>query len=226
MHIIKSLLLLGLSTTSLAAEQHLSEHGGQIYQKTLFETEWVQRDQQGIWRSELESWIGTDEHRLFIQAHQEKPESAQTHYNIQAMYSRLLDDFWDIQFGARYREAPDTHATWDAVFGLNGLAPYFIETKAYVYVAEQQHIGFSLELERDFLVTQDWVLQPYLELDTVLHSQQTNSKHGIQQSEFGLEARYIANKKIVPFVKIASQYVYNHQEQQHLLYGTGLQLHF
>ncbi len=49
-----------------------------------------------------------------------------------------------------------------------GLAPYFFETQAYLYGGENNFWGASLEVERDFLLTQKLITQPYLEADVYL----------------------------------------------------------
>ncbi len=46
--------------------------------------------------------------------------------------------FWDVQAGVRYSEDKNNRNSnrIDGVIGLLGLAPYFFETKAYLYGGE------------------------------------------------------------------------------------------
>jgi hypothetical protein len=55
---------------------HRREHGGQIYQATKLDNQWrLDKHGQGEFNTELETWIGTDQNKLFIKAHSEKSES-------------------------------------------------------------------------------------------------------------------------------------------------------
>ena len=122
-------------------------------------------------KTELESRIGTDENRLFIKGHIHKAESEQADYDIAALYSRAISDFWDVQAGVRYRyteRQPEQQEQLDAMLGLHGLAPYFFETDAYLYAGKDQQLSFNLKSERDLLVTQKLILQPYIESELVL----------------------------------------------------------
>ncbi len=73
---------------------HRREHGGQIYQATKLDNQWrLDKHGQGEFNTELETWIGTDQNKLFIKAHREKSESEKADYAISALYSRNIADF-------------------------------------------------------------------------------------------------------------------------------------
>lgn len=73
---------------------HRREHGGQIYQATKLDNQWrLDKHGQGEFNTELETWIGTDQNKLFIKAHSEKSESEKADYAISALYSRNIADF-------------------------------------------------------------------------------------------------------------------------------------
>lgn len=58
-----------------AEHSHHNEHGGQIYQSTSLENAWaVDEDGKGSVSTELKTWVGTDENKIFIKAHVEKAE--------------------------------------------------------------------------------------------------------------------------------------------------------
>lgn len=228
------------STNQPSHSNHEKEHGGQIYQRGVFENQWVlDKKGKGQFSSELESWIGSDENKVYLKGHLNKAESAPENFDISAMYSRNVADFWDVQAGLRYRY-DQAHSSdkdqVDAVFGIQGLAPYYFETNAYVYVGQDQHISFALELERDFLLTQKLILKPYLDMTIIVKDESDYAKKtGFNQTQFGLETRYEINKRFMPFVDIA--YVYDRgeksqmggveaQKQADWMYGAGLRLRF
>ena len=190
---------------------HRREHGGQIYQATKLDNQWrLDKHGQGEFNTELETWIGTDQNKLFIKAHSEKSESEKADYAISALYSRNIADFWDAQVGLRYRsEAFEAHRqeAVDAAFGLHGLAPYFFETDAYVYVGKDQHVSLSLETERDILLTQKLITQPYLKADVLIRDESDNAKKtGLSSLQTGVQTRYEISKKVMPFIDVAYRY--------------------
>lgn len=221
---------------------HLKEHGGQIYQQTTLETKWQRNDNdegQGALKSELETRIGTDENKIFIKVHADKVESHQTEYDAKLLYSRNVADFWDLQVGLRYRNDPNRKIDQDqvdAVFGLHGMAPYFFETDAYLYIGQDRQVSFNLETERDLLITQKLIVQPYLDMNIVLSDDSNYAKkNGLNSVQVGVETRYEINKKVMPFMDLAYGYNKGVQEtawqkssssENELFYGVGIRFKF
>ena len=219
---------------------HRREHGGQIYQATKLDNQWrLDKHGQGEFNTELETWIGTDQNKLFIKAHREKSESEKANYAVSALYSRNIADFWDAQVGLRYRsEAFEAHRqeAVDAAFGLHGLAPYFFETDAYIYVGQDQHVSLSLETERDILLTQKLITQPYLKADVLIRDESDNAKKtGLSSLQTGVQTRYEISKKVMPFIDVAYRYEKGDREtsrqvatssESGWLYGAGITFKF
>jgi copper resistance protein B len=220
-------------------DDHLKEHGGQIYQVTKLENAWiVDEDGKGKLGTKLETLIGTDENRLFIEANSEKSESNDPKYAVSALYSRNVAPFWDVQAGVRYSEDKNNSSSdrVDGVIGILGLAPYFFETQAYLYGGENNFWGASFELERDFLLTQKLITQPYIEADLVLNDDSNYaSKNGLSELKTGLKTRYEITKRIKPFVDVAYQYEKGQKltslqqasnSEKGWLYGAGIEFVF
>lgn len=219
---------------------HIKEHGGQVYQQTIFESKWLRNeDGEGILQSELVTRIGTDENKFFIKIHADQAESQQAEYDAKLLYSRMLSDFWDVQAGLRYLNNQNREVDQEqvgAVIGIHGLAPYFFETDAYLFVGQDRQVSFSLETERDVLLTQKLILKPYLDVN-VIFSDESNyaKKSGLSTAQLGLETRYEINKKVMPFVDVAYGYNKGREEtawQQHSSsknewqYGGGIRFKF
>lgn len=125
----------GISVFAFAQEplthDHLREHGGQVYQATKIDTGWTQNEEgEGSFSSELETWVGTDENKLFIKAHVEKAESEDANYGGSVLYSRNVADYWDVQAGVNYerlQREDEKQDRWAGVVGLHGMAPYFLK---------------------------------------------------------------------------------------------------
>ncbi|MBI1453077.1 MULTISPECIES: copper resistance protein B [Acinetobacter] len=224
---------------------HRKEHGAQVYAVTTLDSQWqLNNDDQAMWKTEFETKIGTDENKVFFKLHADKAESEDLDLEAKLLYSRMISDFWDAQVGVQYRaekvqlnaQNKDTEENLDAVFGLHGLAPYFFETDAYFYVGADQYAAFSLETERDLLLTQKLILKPYLDL-TVIFSDESKyaQKTGLSRATAGLEARYEISKKVMPYLGIAYEYSQGHAENlwqakapsdQAWLYGAGIRFKF
>ena len=220
-------------------KKHLNEHGGQIYQTTKFSNEWiVDKDGKGSLGSSFEALIGTDENRMFVEANMNKAESNDPKYDVSALYSRNVAAFWDVQAGVRYSEDKNNRNSnrIDGVIGLLGLAPYFFETKAYLYGGENNFWGASFEFDRDLLLTQKLITQPYIAADIVFNDNSDfATKSGLSELKTGLKTRYEINKRIRPFVDVAYQYekgqkLTTFQEatdsEKGWLYGAGIELVF
>lgn len=217
-------------------EQHRHEHGGQIYQATQWDNLWTfnQHGNASI-SSELKSWIGTDENKVFLKAELEKEQSSSPDRYISVLYSRNIANFWDVQAGVRYRDQAsqlESKEHLDAVFALHGLAPYFFETDVSLYLGEQQYASLKLETERDVLLTQKLILKPYLKADIVLSDQSRDAeKKGLSTLKSGLQTRYEINKKVMPFIDLAYHYKHGQDAQEttserEWLYGAGVTFKF
>lgn len=237
--------LVGQSDQSKAVfdhSAHLNEHGGQIYQNTKVDQLWL-LDEHGYAQSltELETRFGTDENKIFIKAHIEKPEAQRAEYEAKVLYSRNISDFWDAQAGAEYSsDAKSEKEKWNAILGIHGLAPYFFETDVYLKIGQDQKLSLELETERDVLLTQKMILKPYLKTQIILNDNAYIAKKtGIDQAELGLEARYEITKQVMPYVQAAYQYHQNvglfddqisdtikHDSTKNWIYGMGLRLRF
>ena len=224
---------------------HRKEHGGQVYAVTSFDYKWlVNEDGDGVLKSELETRIGTDENKVFIKIHADQQESDAAEWDAKLLYSRMISDFWDAQIGARYRSEKmkldhgqsDTEEYVDAVLGLHGMAPYFFETDAYLFAGADSYSGFSLETERDLLLTQKLIVQPYLNLDAVFSDESKYAKKtGLSHVTAGLETRYEISKKVMPYIDIAYAYDKGRDEtawqaatgsEHGWIYGAGIRFKF
>jgi copper resistance protein B len=176
------------------------EHGGAVHHMFVLEAEAGGRAEGAISGWDLDGWIGTDDNKLWLksegQGSARKLEDAETW----VLYSRNVATFWDFQAGVRHDE-PDS-ATY-AVLGFNGLAPYFFETEAHLFVSDQGDVSLRLRRENDLLLTQKLILQHYVELDAF--AQDVPSKHvgaGLANGKIGIQTRYEFTRKFAPYVDL------------------------
>lgn len=122
------------------------------------------------------------------------------------------------------------------MLGLHGLAPYFFETDAYLYAGKDQQLSFNLKSERDLLVTQKLILQPYIESELVLSDDSKYArKKGLSSLQLGVQSRYEINKRVMPFIDVAYAYEKGREatvwqqetsSEKDWQYGLGLKLIF
>lgn len=181
----------------------LSENGGQQFWFVLFN----QLEHQGGGEDTL-SWngqasYGGDVHRLWFKSEGEI-ETGEDEAEIQALYSRAIAPFWNIQGGVRHDVEPD--GLNHAVIAINGLAPYWFEIDASAFLSEEGDLTARLEAEYELLITQRWILQPRLELNAAAQEiRERGLGSGITHLDAGLRLRYAVRREFAPYLGVEWQ---------------------
>ncbi len=194
-------LVLGLSPVSFADDLHMSEHGDAIFHKIRIEAGAGQADGKGYGSFDLDGWIGTDQNKLWIKSEGQRTNSNTEKLNMWALYSRNIATFWDAQVGVRVDNDPK--ATSYFVAGFEGLAPYLFETEAHAFVNKDGDVSFRVKQRNDFLVTQRFILQPFIELTANGQSDKASKQGtGFSKGELGVQARYEVSRKFAPYFEV------------------------
>lgn len=149
-----------------ARQQLHGEHGGGTFSQVLFNlAEYQARKGSDGYRWDGQAWIGSDLNRLFLKTEGEgnlgrSVDSAE----VQALYSRALDPYWNLQVGARYDFKPNPSRVY-ATIGVEGLAPGMFDTEAAVFVSNKGDVLGRIEGWYDERLTQRLILQPRVELE-------------------------------------------------------------
>ncbi len=149
---------------------------------------------------EADMWIGKDLNKLWFKTDVERVNSITNEFELQALYSRAIAPFWDVQMGVRKDFNPKPTRDW-LVLGLNGLAPYFFEVDTAIFIGEQGRLGFRLDAEYEILFTQKLILTPDVSIN--LHSKndvQTATGSGLSDIQVGLRLRYEFVREFAPYV--------------------------
>ncbi|GHB29541.1 copper resistance protein B [Salinicola rhizosphaerae] len=159
---------------------------------------------------DAEGWYGNDLDKFWWKTEGEgdwrtgQSESAE----LQALYDRKLDDFWDVQLGLRHDIDPHPSRTY-AVLGLQGLAPYGIDTEASLFVSERGDTSARVEFEYEWLLTQRWILSPRFEINASADRvADYEIGQGINSTETGLRLSYDVTKMFSPYVGLSWENVY------------------
>ena len=113
---------------------------------------------------DLQGWLGKDLRKLWIKSEGERESGRTDHAELHLLYSRAISTYWDLQAGIRHDFKPSPSRSW-AAFGFKGLAPYFFEIDAALYLGEAGHSALRVEAEYELLLTQRWILTPEVEVN-------------------------------------------------------------
>ena len=124
---------------------------------------------------------------------------------VQALYSRAIAPFFDLQAGVRQDLAgPDrTHA----VIGVQGLVPYMLEVDAAAFLSSKGDLTARIEAEYDQRITQRLILQPRAEVNLSAQDiAELGIGSGIDNIELGLRLRYEIAREFAPYVGIEQEW--------------------
>jgi copper resistance protein B len=181
------------------------EHGGMRFHQILFNVAEAQVRQGGDgYRWDAEGWWGGDIHRLVVKSEGEgrfgrRIEAAEA----QALYSRAIGPYFDLQAGLRQDLGAGPRRTY-ATLGLEGLAPYWFETEASLFLSNKGDLLARGEAWYDQRLTQRLVLQPRVEFN--LAAQDVPAQRigrGLSTAELGLRLRYEVRREIAPYVGVS-----------------------
>jgi copper resistance protein B len=145
------------------------------------------------YRWEGEAWFG-DLDRFIMKS---------DHAEVQALYAKALDLWWNLQLGVRQDIRPRPARTW-ATLGVEGRAPYQFEVQAAAFLSDKGQLAGRLEAAYDQRITQRLILQPRVEFD--LSAQDMPDQRigsGLSSAELGLRLRYEIRREFAPYVGLS-----------------------
>lgn len=120
---------------------------------------------------------------------------------IQALYSRAIGPFFDLQAGIRFDPEPD--ARGHLVIGVQGLAPYMFHVDGALFLSDRGDLTARLEGEYDQRITQRLIVQPRLEIELAAQDiPERGIGAGISKIEPGVRLRYEIERELAPYIGI------------------------
>ncbi|MBB4632210.1 copper resistance protein B [Sphingosinicella soli] len=186
----------GAETMAAARAALYKETGGMTVNKTIIdrlETGLGQGHETYLW--DVQGWIGRDIDKFWWKTEGEGAfggalESAE----VQALWSRAIGPFFDLQAGVRYDIRPEPDRA-HAVIGIQGLSPYKFEVDAAAFISTKGDVTARIEAEYDQRLTQRLILQPRLEVE---FSAQDIPEYGIGAGLSAIEAGARLGYEITP----------------------------
>lgn len=157
-----------------------------------------------------EAWYGKDFDKLWLKAEGETTRGRLRDLRIEGSWNHAIATYWSTQIGVRHDSGVGPDRTW-AALGVQGLAPYWFDTEATVYVGQGGRTAARLQLEYEELLTQRWVLQPKVELNLYGRADpKRGTSSGLSDAGFGLRLRYEIRREIAPYVGLVYRQRYGH----------------
>lgn len=183
------------------------ENGGLPVASVSFDLAEIQfRKGHNGYRWEGEAWFGGDINRLTLKYEGEGSfGGAVEDAEVQALWSRALDPYWNLQAGVRYDIKPNPSRTYLAL-GIEGLAPYWFELGGMAFVSDKGDVHVRAEGHYDQRITQHLILQPRLEVNFAMQDvPATGVGSGLSDFELGLRLRYEIHRKFAPYIGVEWQ---------------------
>lgn len=187
-------------------------HKPGIYHSFVLETDLSRRQDVGTGSWDLDGWVGGDMNKLWLKSEGDLTGGKTEKAEVWAMYSRNVAAYWDAQAGVRYDAKPDLRGgkahTYLAA-GVTGLAPYFFETEAHLFVRDDGAISARFRQENEWLLTQRLILRPRLEVNlNTRKDPAAGLGTGITDASLGLQTRYEFRREFAPYVDLTYRQTY------------------
>ncbi len=207
------ILVIVLGNTFIALNANAMFNDDPWLRKVAGEFEYLNEDNEQVLEWDIDVWSGRDLTKFWLKSSGEYSDSEFEGANLEFVYSRAVSPYWDQQFGIRhdFRSGVEEESRNWISYGFIGTAPYFIEADARVFVGEESSTQLLIELEREIMLTQQWVLTS--ELD-ILANGRTNERFGegsgLAKAEFSIRLGYesVNNRKLQPFIGLAANQKY------------------
>ncbi|HKU16018.1 MAG TPA: copper resistance protein B [Steroidobacteraceae bacterium] len=199
-----AVLACGRAVGAEMSKEHMIELMGMddaaAYGKVLLDQlEWREIDGADAQVWELDAWYGDDYDKVWFETEGERVDG-EAQGRVELMWDRIFSRWWSVQTGVRQDFGPGPSRTW-LDFGIQGLAPYFFEVDAAVYVGEQGRTAARFSGEYDLLITQRLILQPEIEVRAFGKDDPENGiGSGLSNVEVGLRLRYEIRRELAPYV--------------------------
>ena len=182
----------------------IRENGGMTFSQLMIDRAEYRAHKGGdSYHWEGEGWIGGDINRLAIKSEGEGAVDGALHRaELQALYSRAIDPWWNLIAGVRHDIRPQPQRSYAAI-GIEGLAPYWFEVEAQAFLSDRGDAHLRIEGSYDQRITQRLILQPAAELNVAAQDvPELGIGAGLSDVELGLRLRYELAREFAPYVGI------------------------
>jgi copper resistance protein B len=181
-----------------------TEMGGTRFAKVMANIAEYQFGRHGDgYRWDGQAWYGGDINRIVLRSEGAgSVDDGLETGEVQALYSRAVSRYFDLQGGVRQDFAPRgrTYLT----VGTQGLAPYWFDVEGALFLSTKGELLARAEGTYDVRLTQRLVLQPRVELNfAAQNTPETRRGSGLSDAELGLRLRYELRREFAPYIGVS-----------------------
>jgi len=174
----------------------------EIFSATRIEADVGRTDDRTLQSWRADGWVGSDYDRLAWKTEGDVEKGDVTDAEAQLLYSHYVAPFWDFQTGLRHDFEPISHNYF--VIGMRGLAPYGFDVDVAAFVREDGKLFARTRGEYDLLITNRFIVRPYLFGDwAATGSENDEIKGGLYSLEAGINVRYEFARSFAPYIEVA-----------------------
>lgn len=193
------LSLAGVAGTARAMEDDA------VFQTTRIEVDAGRGNSKDVAAWRADGWIGTDDNRFAWRTEGSRRDGRIEDAEVQALYSRYVAPFWDLQMGLRRELKPEARNF--GVFGIRGLAPYGYDVDLAVFVRSDGRVFARTRVEYDLLFTNRLIAKPFVGVDWAARSLPAEGiRAGATSVEWGLNLRYEITRAVSPYLEVGRQW--------------------
>ena len=191
-----------------AASHHVQRHHGGTtgYLIAADRLEYQVADDVDTFLWDLQGWYGGDVNKLLVKSEGDYSfsENAVEEAEVQALWSRAVSPFFNIQAGVRGDFEPDDRI--HGVFGVWGTLPYGFEVDSSAFVSGQGDVTARIEVEYEVKVTQRVGLEPRLEVELSAQDiPELDVGAGVAGFDLGVRVHYELRPEIAPYIGVEWQ---------------------
>jgi len=153
-----------------------------------------------------QAWFGGDINKVWLKTEAEMGlgsgdvEDAE----VQALWSRAVLPYWDLQVGVRHDFKPDNLDY--LVVGFQGLAPYWFEVDVASFLSTDGDLTLRGTVEYDFLLSQRLIFQPRAEVGFSFQDiAERETGSGFSSLSLGARLRYEVKREFAPYIGVEWQ---------------------
>jgi copper resistance protein B len=121
---------------------------------------------------------------------------------VEALWGHAFATFWDWQAGVRRDFGGGPTRTW-AAFGVQGLAPYWFDVEATLYVSNGGRLAARVRATYDVRLSQRSALTPEIEANVYSKTDQAREiGRGLADVRLGLRLRYELRRDFAPYIGV------------------------
>ncbi len=194
-------MLMAAPVRAQAIPGALPENDNQIFSFSLLQVDVTRAGGTGVGSLTGEGWIGTDFDRLWWNVEGELVGGAVPDMQLRAMYGHYVARFWDAVVGYR-RDVRPVGVNYVGA-GIRGLAPYWFDVDAMVFVSDRAKLSLQTEVATDWLFTQRLIMRPELRLDwPLMRDPVRNLRPGLGDADIGIATRYEIRRTFAPYIDV------------------------